>query len=109
MTDFFYPTVCYICKKYTNDKFVQCDQCELISYCSREHQIEHRPKHEDLCNAIKYVRETYKEEVSVCESSIRMDFLKEMVRGELERPLKLYEVQMFIWPKEMCLALLYKK
>lgn len=46
----FYPNACIICSGTTNLR--RCSRCQMISYCSEEHQLEHWPEHKELCKII---------------------------------------------------------
>lgn len=50
------PWGCVVCDKKENLK--TCTGCRLLSYCSREHQIEHRKEHKELCNYVKHTQAT---------------------------------------------------
>ena len=43
---------CGLCLE-PNSKLSRCTGCQVVRYCSREHQVEHRPKHKSVCNKIK--------------------------------------------------------
>ncbi|XP_043476153.1 uncharacterized protein LOC122507483 [Leptopilina heterotoma] len=46
----FLPNECYVCK--SRDDLIRCD-CNLISYCSEAHRLNHLPIHEKFCKLIK--------------------------------------------------------
>ncbi|XP_043472548.1 uncharacterized protein LOC122505144 [Leptopilina heterotoma] len=46
----FLPNECYICK--SRDNLKRCE-CNMISYCSEAHRLEHLQVHEYFCNVIK--------------------------------------------------------
>ncbi|XP_043478094.1 uncharacterized protein LOC122508675 [Leptopilina heterotoma] len=46
----FLPNECYICK--SRDNLKRCE-CNMISYCSEDHRLEHLPVHETFCKVIK--------------------------------------------------------
>jgi hypothetical protein len=37
-------------------KISRCASCQVVRYCSRDHQVQHRPEHKSLCNRIKKCR-----------------------------------------------------
>ncbi|KGO75244.1 Zinc finger, MYND-type [Penicillium italicum] len=48
------PWGCAICD--TKEDLKTCTACGVLSYCSRDHQIEHRKAHKELCNYVKQTR-----------------------------------------------------
>ena len=46
---------CGLCAK-TGSKLSRCAACQVMRYCSREHQVEHRSAHKSTCNKIKKCR-----------------------------------------------------
>ncbi|XP_033217707.1 uncharacterized protein LOC117173325 [Belonocnema kinseyi] len=46
----FYPNSCFVC--HTIGKLKRCSRCNMISYCRKDHQLEHWPKHKSFCNEI---------------------------------------------------------
>ncbi|EHY51981.1 hypothetical protein HRR83_003456 [Exophiala dermatitidis] len=47
-------------------KLSLCTGCRVVRYCSREHQVQHRPEHKSVCNKIKrYRTKVAKEEDAV--------------------------------------------
>ncbi|XP_032685268.1 uncharacterized protein LOC116850748 isoform X3 [Odontomachus brunneus] len=51
---FFNPNICHVCKR-PSENLITCNKCNMISYCSKEHQEEHKFSHLDMCNAIAIV------------------------------------------------------
>ena len=50
------PWGCAICD--TKEDLKTCTACGVLSYCSRDHQSQHRKKHKELCNFVKHTRAT---------------------------------------------------
>lgn len=46
----FYPNECFVCQSI--DQVKRCSRCNMVSYCSSDHQKEHWPRHKEICNAI---------------------------------------------------------
>lgn len=46
----------------TDSELLRCSACRAVRYCSREHQVAHRPQHKALCNKIKKARVKLAEE-----------------------------------------------
>ncbi|XP_043478088.1 uncharacterized protein LOC122508673 isoform X1 [Leptopilina heterotoma] len=46
----FLPNECYVCK--SRDNLTRC-KCNMICYCSENHQLKHLPVHESFCKVIK--------------------------------------------------------
>ncbi|KAL9957639.1 hypothetical protein ACROYT_G034560 [Oculina patagonica] len=46
---------CTYCRRSSDevDRLIMCPNCHIASYCSKECQHKHRPKHETLCFALK--------------------------------------------------------
>lgn len=100
--NFFYSTLCHVCKQAGgNIVLTQCVGCNMITYCSEEHQKLHWPYHKELCTIIQYVRKTpsFSAASSAYQDSSRMmKLLKDRVRLGMTRELLLYEVHMFQYP-----------
>ncbi|KAI0895717.1 hypothetical protein F4806DRAFT_467700 [Annulohypoxylon nitens] len=49
---------CPLCpsRPATNSPLLRCAGCRAFFYCSREHQVAHRPEHKSLCSKIKKAR-----------------------------------------------------
>uniref|UniRef100_A0A1B6E0F3 MYND-type domain-containing protein n=1 Tax=Clastoptera arizonana TaxID=38151 RepID=A0A1B6E0F3_9HEMI len=57
-SDYFYGTVCHVCKRCGNEDNVilkVCSNCKLFSYCSLEHQKDHWPIHKEFCKCIQAI------------------------------------------------------
>lgn len=52
---YFNPNVCHICKT-TSDGIKKCKGCNMISYCSKEHQKLHWSSHKDLCKSLQGIK-----------------------------------------------------
>ncbi|KAK4233584.1 hypothetical protein C8A03DRAFT_47913 [Achaetomium macrosporum] len=61
------PQRCPICVSTSRLRY--CGGCEVVSYCGPSHQAAHRPKHKEVCNAIKKAREALERE----ETTLRTD------------------------------------
>lgn len=46
----FYPNECYICK--VTEPLKRCTRCNMIAYCSQEHEKKHFPIHKEICKII---------------------------------------------------------
>ncbi|KAH6976723.1 hypothetical protein EDB80DRAFT_302808 [Ilyonectria destructans] len=40
----------------TGPQLLRCSGCRAVRYCSREHQVAHRPQHKSACNKVKKAR-----------------------------------------------------
>lgn len=57
-TDYFYGSVCHVCKRSGNEDNVVlkvCSGCKLFSYCSYVHQKDHWPIHKEFCKCIQTI------------------------------------------------------
>ncbi|GAB0138197.1 hypothetical protein EsDP_00006438 [Epichloe bromicola] len=54
------PRACAVCRR--RDGLLRCSACEVTFYCSRDHQVSHRPAHKKSCTAVKRARENYLDE-----------------------------------------------
>lgn len=52
------PSGCAICDKEQDLKI--CTACRVLSYCSKDHQIEHRKDHKEFCNYVRQTQATVK-------------------------------------------------
>lgn len=104
---------CQVCKSHKSAEggtLKKCNNCKMISYCNKEHQVEHWNYHKDLCKAIR----------KVCKNN-SINYLYEKTKGltpeefkyfritminktsqELKRNLELWEKEMFYYP-EVCI------
>ncbi|XP_032685289.1 uncharacterized protein LOC116850761 [Odontomachus brunneus] len=98
---FFNPNVCHVCKRPSRD-LITCNQCNMISYCSKEHQKVHKYSHLEMCNAITFVItdisywDTYRNSEEWMES--RQDVTVKIL-AVLSRETYRYETEMLIFPK----------
>ncbi|XP_011865068.1 PREDICTED: uncharacterized protein LOC105560508 [Vollenhovia emeryi] len=108
--DFFYATVCHVCKRFGGDvPLRKCSACKLIFYCSKEHQKQHWKQHKSLCNAVLEVSRTCN--IKPCTATLEEWDTKKwgfmgLVSEKLGRPRQVYESEMFLYPKEC--AVCYK-
>lgn len=102
---FFHPNLCHVCKYKKQDKLKLCLGCSMISYCSEEHRIQHQPQHEEICKAIKKLKNlqltcgmTKNEWITHRKNNLQD------IQSILCRTLKPYEKQMFLLAKscEVC-------
>ncbi|XP_033230929.1 uncharacterized protein LOC117182020 [Belonocnema kinseyi] len=101
----FYPNECFICKATSSLK--RCSRCNMISYCGKEHQMQHWKFHKDICKEIfnilkekglSHIYENFRNS-----NSLKWQKAKKIMSAEvqkrLERPLADYEKQMFKFPR----------
>lgn len=95
----YYHFACFICLETKNVK--QCAHCKIISYCSKEHQIEDWPYHKDLCKAIRRTNEKMpkKEKMSFVEWRDYRLKLKVSWEASMKRPLAPYEDTIWMFPR----------
>ncbi|XP_032682828.1 uncharacterized protein LOC116849614 isoform X2 [Odontomachus brunneus] len=100
---FFHENICHVCKKLNNGYFISCNECDMISYCTREHRLLHRPQHMQICEYInRFLREN--EIRRDCALSLtnwitlRQQFLSS-IKKWIPRKLKPYEEQMILFAK----------
>lgn len=46
----------------SGDNMLQCTGCHVVRYCTKEHQVAHRPRHKSMCNTVKKQRSELAEE-----------------------------------------------
>ncbi|XP_032682836.1 uncharacterized protein LOC116849620 [Odontomachus brunneus] len=100
---FFHENICHVCKKVNNGSFISCKRCNMISYCTIEHRLMHRPQHMQICENInRFLREN--EIRRDCALSLtnwitlRQQFLSS-IKKWIPRKLKPYEEQMILFAK----------
>ncbi|XP_043476072.1 uncharacterized protein LOC122507435 [Leptopilina heterotoma] len=104
----FLPNECYVCK--SRDKLKICE-CNMISYCSEDHRLQHLPVHGSFCKVIKELLKEKKvphihEELQIlCEDAWvtkRLQILNE-IKQKLGRSMSPLEHLMFNRPR-ICLV-----
>ncbi|XP_033216309.1 uncharacterized protein LOC117172463 [Belonocnema kinseyi] len=56
-SNFFFPNACQICGCMGSEKhLLRCSKCQMISYCGKDHQVEHWPSHKAFCKALMETR-----------------------------------------------------
>ncbi|XP_019699289.1 uncharacterized protein LOC105188291 [Harpegnathos saltator] len=98
---FFHPNVCHVCK--TTERLTECLLCRMISYCSEEHRIMHRPQHIDICEAVILLNMYWRAYISRSKTLEEWILFKKTyllrIKDELQRDLMPYEEQMFLFAK----------
>ncbi|XP_032682838.1 uncharacterized protein LOC116849622 isoform X1 [Odontomachus brunneus] len=100
---FFHENICHVCKKVNNGSFISCNLCDMISYCTPEHSLMHRPQHMQICEYIIRVLRENKIRRDCALSlfkwiQLRQQFLSS-IKKWIPRKLKLYEEQMILFAK----------
>lgn len=100
---FFHPNLCHVCKEFT-EELIECPLCHMISYCSEDHRMMHRPQHIAMCEAI--VISNFYQSVSNSPTFPTLEewntFNKrhlDKVKEQFDRNLEPYEKQMFLFAK----------
>lgn len=101
--NFFNPNFCHVCKRRFAGILVLCDRCYMISYCCEKHRLHHMPEHVEICESIRkhLVMKPHEDErrYSPLEWLIlRKEFLR-LIKIDLDRELKPYEIQMLMCRK----------
>ncbi|XP_032668992.1 uncharacterized protein LOC116843073 isoform X2 [Odontomachus brunneus] len=97
---FFHPNVCHICKSKDQDQLILC-QCGMISYCTEEHKMQHRPQHKEICGLIKLLKTCLPDTPSLFFDEwieTQQNFI-EKLQIILTHKIKQYEVQMLMFEK----------
>ncbi|EFN89164.1 hypothetical protein EAI_15932 [Harpegnathos saltator] len=109
-SDFFNPNICHICKRDPKssrahfEDFNTCRSCNMILYCSSNHELEHKANHEEICiilgklshsHPVFWQTHNFRREDWV---KSRKDLLR-IVKVELQRYMKPYEVPMIMFAK----------
>ncbi|XP_032668686.1 uncharacterized protein LOC116842922 isoform X3 [Odontomachus brunneus] len=53
---FFNPNICHVCKWPNQGELMPCGSCDMVFYCSKEHQIMHQSSHMEVCLFITFAR-----------------------------------------------------
>ncbi|XP_043466814.1 uncharacterized protein LOC122501429 [Leptopilina heterotoma] len=57
----YFTNMCHICHCYGEKvKLKRCSACDMISYCSKEHQKEDWPSHKQFCKVLCQMKKDYK-------------------------------------------------
>ena len=108
---FFYPNACFLCGDVgvpNPSNLRRCSSCKMISYCCKEHQVDHWPDHRAVCAEINHLLKS-------SSSNNLFDFLRTMkdpekrlkkkqslmaiIQKRLNRNLNACEIQMFLHPR----------
>lgn len=109
---FFYPNMCHVCHCLESEtmKLKRCGNCNMISYCSKEHQFEHWYLHKDFCrvvsmllkvNGTNNIFQFMKKIDDPNERFKEKAMLLTMLREKMNRDLYDFENQMMFHPR-MC-------
>ncbi|XP_043270294.1 uncharacterized protein [Venturia canescens] len=102
----FFANACQICRAYGKDvKLKICGNCKTLRYCSKEHQIEHWPKHKEFCRAlskaVKFfepITKNYTFVNSMDWKKVRI-YMTQMIEFDLGRPLSYFELELVVFPR----------
>ncbi|XP_033225117.1 uncharacterized protein LOC117178028 [Belonocnema kinseyi] len=105
----FYPNECFVCKSTNQLKI--CGRCNMVSYCSSDHQKEHWPRHKDICNVIssilteKGVSHVYENLRGIDSSKWRQAKinLMSLIAKKLSRPITVEDSDIVAFPR-VCFA-----
>ncbi|XP_043466799.1 uncharacterized protein LOC122501422 [Leptopilina heterotoma] len=117
----YYPNMCHICRCYgENVDLKRCGACNMISYCSKEHQKQDWPNHKQFCRVLCQIKKDWKvdnlfqslkvntveERTAVFnrlynngEGDILIECLKVKAAKLLKRKLNLWEMHMIQFPR----------
>ncbi|XP_043466843.1 uncharacterized protein LOC122501449 [Leptopilina heterotoma] len=57
----YFPNMCHICRCFGEKvNLKRCSACDMISYCSKEHQKEDWPSHKQFCKVLCQMKKDYK-------------------------------------------------
>lgn len=101
---FFHPNICHVCKTPAVDAdLILCNWCRMISYCSEEHKLRHRPYHIYICSLItSIIIEDPEWDTRILHFDTWIEEQKNfalLVQTLMLRKLKPYEMQMFMYAK----------
>lgn len=100
---FFNPNICHVCKLTDTSDLTTCDQCYMVSYCSKGHREMHHSSHVEICAAVQKLLKK-KSQCNTCPLNLRewiqsrKEFLS-LIESELSRDLRSHEVQMIMYAK----------
>ncbi|XP_051156938.1 uncharacterized protein LOC127278971 [Leptopilina boulardi] len=53
----FYPNACHVCNCFGEKvNLKRCGACDMISYCSKEHQLKDWSSHKEICKVIRQIK-----------------------------------------------------
>ncbi|XP_043478073.1 uncharacterized protein LOC122508661 isoform X2 [Leptopilina heterotoma] len=97
-----HPIKCHLCGE--TKKLKRCSSCRMISYCGKEHQMEHRAEHKKLCKIITEIFKA-KGKSHIYENMDQAEFFEEKCRiiaeveAKLKRPLNAQELMLLAQPR----------
>ncbi|XP_011145818.2 uncharacterized protein LOC105186970 [Harpegnathos saltator] len=110
-SDFFNPNICHLCKKpeRLEEEDNICPSCNMILYCQSEHELVDKENHEQICGILVTISYKYMEMWKTF--GYIQDFwirsrknLLRLVKRELQRDMKPYEIQMIMFAKSCFLC-----
>ncbi|XP_032668692.1 uncharacterized protein LOC116842923 isoform X2 [Odontomachus brunneus] len=103
-SQFFNPNICHVCKRPSQGELMPCGSCDMVFYCSKEHQIMHQSSHMEICIVITFARSGGLESNASSFNSddewrsSRKTFMQG-IQMKMTRDLKPYEKEMIICAK----------
>lgn len=102
----FMPNACNICKKveskndtvYYVEKLYRCSRCQIVCYCSSEHQEKDYKRHQNICKAVKVASEKliFNSKLSFKQNLVfQLKILEELLQRELNG----YETDLILYRK----------
>ncbi|XP_025163848.1 uncharacterized protein LOC112590711 [Harpegnathos saltator] len=105
--NFFNPNICHYCKDYPGEHGEEnniCLSCNMIIYCSRDHELMNKENHQEICGILKMLlhnhpefweTHNFKQEEWI---NSRKNLLN-LVKRNLQRNMLPYEIQMIMFAK----------
>ncbi|XP_025163850.1 uncharacterized protein LOC112590712 [Harpegnathos saltator] len=105
--NFFYPNICHWCKKNPGKIGKEnniCLSCNMILYCSRDHELKGKGNHQEICGILETVLQNHPEfwkthNFNQEEWINSRKNLLNLVKRNLQRDMMPYEMQMIMFAK----------
>lgn len=99
--DFFYNSICHVCKEYKEGRLKRCGSCKFVAYCSKEHQISDWKNHKQICRLLKKGNNVVNIDINCGYDRWRIyrTRLQFYLTQNLGREMELHENQMWMFPR----------
>lgn len=113
---YFHANLCHICFRHNRETRLKiCSGCKMISYCCKEHQKQHWPKHKEFCKIVSkqleisetsniydafYLRESSPLDPECITLKERKHCVLQLIKSKMSKNLSPFEAMMIYFSKQ---------